>query len=95
MDVRTAEYNEQQIRFLELPPSGLLLNTKDVCMVLGIIERPEGDELADPSLDLTSAVLIAAGYDDAFAMWLHETFAGYDIETLVGPPLDDDWTNVP
>jgi hypothetical protein len=82
----------RQIRFLELPPNGLLLNTKDVCRVLGITERPDGTELSQPSLDLASAIGIAAGRDEDFALWLNERFVQYNPQSLVRPNLDDDWT---
>ena len=91
LNVQTAEYNGQRIRFLEVPPNGLLLNTKDVCMVLRITERPDGTELSQPSLDLASAIGVAAGRDEDVALWLNERFARYNPQTSARPTLDDDW----
>ena len=68
------------------------LNTEDVCSVLGNIERPEGTDLAESSLDLASAVNVALPLNEDFAMWLNERFAQYDLETLAPPPLTaEDW----
>ena len=92
MDPQTAEYNGQQIRFLEGPDNGLLLNTKDVCGVLGITERPDGTELSQPSLGLASAIGVAVARDEDFALWLDERFARYNPQALDHPNLDDDWT---
>jgi hypothetical protein len=89
---QTAEYNGQQIRFLAGPDNALLLNTKDVCGVLGITERPDGTELSQPSLDLASAIGVAAARDEDFALCLHERFARYNPQALDHPNLDDDWT---
>ena len=92
MDIQTAEYNGQQRRVLEGPDNGLLLNTKDVCRVLGITERPDGTELSQPSLDLASAIGIATTRDEDFALWLDERSAGYNPQAVYHPNLDDDWT---
>jgi hypothetical protein len=91
LNVQTAEYNGQQMRFLEVPSNGLLLNTKDVCRVLGITERPDGTELNRPSLDLASAVGVAAARDEDFALWLNERFGQYNPQALDRPNVDDDW----
>jgi hypothetical protein len=93
LEVRAAEYAGHRIRFIEGPETQLLLNTEDVCGVLGRVERPEGSDLAESGLDLTSAVTVALQYgDEEFAMWLNERFGRYDLETLVRPRLTaEDW----
>jgi hypothetical protein len=91
MEVTTADYKGNPITFVKLPGNGLLLKTKDVCKVLGITDRPAGNELSQPELDLASAVNLAMSDDPDFAMWLNETFAGYNLETLVRSKWDDDW----
>lgn len=91
MNVQIAEYNGQQIRFLEGPGNEVLLNTKDVCRVLDITERPDRTELSQPSLDLASAIGVAAARDEDFALWLDERFVPYNPQALVRPNLDDDW----
>jgi prophage antirepressor-like protein len=91
LNVQIAEYNGQQIRFLEGPGNEVLLNTKDVCRVLDITERPDRTDLSQPSLDLASAIGVAAARDEDFALWLDERFVQYNPQALVRPNLDDDW----
>ena len=91
MNMHKAQFREHQIRFLELQDNDLLLNTKDVLAVLGINDRPQGSDLSEPHLDLTSAVGVSNGKDDDFSIWLNETFSGYNLETLVRPSCDDEW----
>lgn len=91
MNVQQKEFRHRVIRYLELPDNDLLLNTKDVLAVLGITDRPQGSALAEPCLDLVSAVTVAAGNNNDFAMWLNESFASYNVETLVHPNCDDEW----
>ena len=91
MNVQKKEFRNSTIRFLELPDNDLLLNTKDVLAVLAITDRPEGSDLAEPCLDLVSAVNMASGNNDDFAMWLNESFAAYNLETLVHPNCEDEW----
>jgi hypothetical protein len=45
------------------PENQLLLNTEDVCKVLGDVDRPEGTDLAESGLDLTSAITLALQYN--------------------------------
>ena len=85
-----ANYAGESISCLRLPDNDLLLKTQDVCRILGISNRPAGSALDQPCLDLASAINLASP-DDQFAMWLTETFAGYNPETLVHPQCDDDW----
>lgn len=91
MNVSTADYNGDTIRYIELSDNGLVLNTLDVCRVLKITERPAGSELAHPSLDLASAILVAGGYDQDFMEWLLEKFGGYRQERSLRSQSDDDW----
>ena len=91
MEILTANYEGKPISFLRLPDNGLLLRTKDICNVLGIVERPANSVLGEPCLDLASAVRVAVN-DPDFAMWLNETFAGYNLKTSVHFRCDDDWT---
>ena len=91
MNIKQKRFQNRIIRYLELPKKDLLLNTKDVLAVLHITKRPEGSVLAGSCLDLASAVRLAAGKDAAFARWLNEAFAGYNLELLVHPKCDDEW----
>src|SRR5437764_3591468 len=94
MNASTAEYEGHQIRFLALPDGGLLLNTKDVCGVLGITDRPAGTELGEPCLDLVGAIRTALSEDVGdvdFVEWLQDTFMQYRDETLLRPRCDDEW----
>jgi hypothetical protein len=91
METFTANYDGKQISFLKLPDNDLLLRTKDICRILGILDRPDDSALGQPCLDLASAANLALASDPEFAMWLNETFAGYNLETLVHPRCDDDW----
>jgi hypothetical protein len=98
MNVSTAEYNGNRIRFLALPDNGLLLNTKDVCEALGITSRPAGTELGEPCLDLAGAIGAALSDDVGdvdFVEWLQETFANYRDVTLVRPRCNDEWNFEP
>lgn len=94
MNISTAEYEGNRIRFLALPDGGLLLNTKDVCAVLGISDRQAGTELGEPCLDLVSAIRAALSEDVSdvdFVEWLQDTFMQYRDETLLHPRVDDEW----
>ena len=91
MNVQKKEFRNSTIRYLELPDNDLLLNTKDVLAVLAITDRPQGGNLAEPCLDLASSVNVASGSNDDFAMWLNESFADYNLETLVHPNCEDEW----
>ena len=94
MEYFTVEYKGREIACLRFPDKGLLLKTKDICAILNIVERPYGHELSAPSLDLASASMLAYVRDSDFAEWLTETFASYNLETLVRPMSDDDWTSI-
>lgn len=91
MNVKNTQYKEHTIRYLELPDNDLLLNTKDVLSVAGIKERPQGSDLAESCIDLTSAVTAVAGNSVDFATWLNETFSGYNLQTQLRPKCDDEW----
>jgi len=91
METSIVNYESKPILFLKLPGNDLLLKTTDICNVLGIVDRPANSALARPCLDLASAVNLALAQDEDFGMWLTETFAGYNLETLVHPVCDDDW----
>ena len=92
MQVLAANFNGYPIRYIALPENGLLINTKDYCRIASIADRPSGDVLAEPCIDLTSAVSFAGNTD--FAMWLIGTFARYDLETLIHPICDDEWSSL-
>jgi len=91
MNVQQKEFRNSTIRYLELPDKDLLLNTKDVLAVLGITDRPQGSDLAGSCLDLASAVNVAIGNNDDFAIWLIGSFAGYNQVTLLRPNCEDEW----
>ena len=91
MNVQKKEFRNSTIRYLELPDNDLLLNTKDVLAVLAITDRPQGGNLAEPCLDLASAVNVASGNNNDFAMWLNKSFAEYNLETSVHPNCEDEW----
>jgi len=90
MQVFVAHFKDKSIRYMTLPGNGLLINTKDYCRIAGIAERPREHVLAQPCLDLASATNFAGSED--FAIWLVESFAGYDVETLVHPICNDEWS---
>ncbi len=90
MVVHTSDYKGNKIRFIKLPGNELLLNTKDICSVLRISNRPVGTALSQPCMDLASAIN-AAGSNTDFVMWLNETFTNCNLATLVHPQCDDDW----
>jgi len=90
MNVKNTQYKGKTIRYLVLPDNGLLLNTTDVLGIMGIGVRPQGSDLAQPCLDLASAITVAGSNND-FATWLIETFENYSSETPVIPRCDDDW----
>ena len=91
METSVANYQGKPISFLILAGNDLVLRTIDVCGVLGIVDRPGGSVLGQPCLDLASAVNLALAQDPEFAMWLNETFVGYNLETLVHPRCADNW----
>lgn len=88
MDNKIADFNGTNIRYVSFGKDGndLLLNTEDVCRVLGITERPEGTDLGLKDMDLASAGVYAMKYDNVkFFEWLQEEFAGYSLEVLLRP----------
>lgn len=88
MENKTAKFNGTIIRYVTFGKDGndLLLNTEDVCGVLGITERPEGTDLALKDMDLASAGVYAVSYDNSnFFEWLQEEFTGYNLEVLLRP----------
>ena len=87
-------YKEKQIRTREFPDNGILFNTKDICSILNINERPKGKVLSQPCLDLASTFNIAKSYNKDFAMWLIEKFAAFNNETLIHPKCNDDWDDI-
>jgi hypothetical protein len=85
---KTAAFNGTIIRYVTFGKDGndLLLNTEDICRVLGITDRPEGTDLALKDMDLQSAGVFALRYDKhLFFEWLQEEFAGYSLEVLLRP----------
>lgn|GEM_PF-3266549 len=88
MENKTADFNGTAIRYITFgnDRNDLLLNTEDVCEVLGITERPEGTDLALQNMDLASAGVYAVKYDNVeFFEWLQGEFAGYSLEVLLRP----------
>lgn len=91
METSISNYKGRPVSFLKLPDNHVLLKTIDICDILEIDERPTGTVIAQPCLDLASAVNLALANDPEFAMWLNETFAGFNPETSVHPKCDDNW----
>jgi hypothetical protein len=94
MNVETADYKGNIIRYTVVSDNGILLNTKDVCAVLGISERNPNDIYCEPCMDV--AGVIEASFtegrnDEEFIDWLQETFIGYELRTPIRPNCDDDW----
>lgn len=95
MTFQVIDYKTSKIRFITLPDNGLLLNTRDICSALGITDRPAGTDLSQPSLDLVSAVIIAASLNSDYAMWLNESFINYKSQQFVHPHCDELWSSLP
>ena len=95
MNVETAKYKQNTIRYTIVSDNGILLNTKDVCHVLDISERrASGDIFCEPCMDIASVIKAAltCGKDDMeFVDWLEEKFIGYEVRTPIRPNCDDDW----
>jgi len=91
--VRSTTYAGYRLRFLGVPGSGVLLNTKDVCAIAGIRKRTAGSTLAQPCLDLDDVMLIISSVNIDFVQWLLVKFADYNVSTEVRPEWDDDWSN--
>jgi hypothetical protein len=91
METLIAQYKGTQISFLQLPDNGLLLKTKDILKVLGIPERSVGIALRKPCLNLYDAFSLARSHDPEFASWLDQTFAKYELTTLVVPECGEEW----
>lgn len=92
LKVITTSFKGQQLRVIEVPADGLLLNTVDVCSILRIKERPSGTDIGASSVDPVTATNLACGRSDEFGEWLIETFDGYSLQTLVRPICDDSWS---
>jgi len=88
-------YKDQKIRFIILPDNGVLLNTSDICKVIGVEKQERYGELTEPEIDKASAVIatLAVGNDEAldFVDWLVETFINFNDGTLVRPSGNDLW----
>ena len=86
MENKTADFNGTTIRYITFGNDGndLLLNTEDVCKVLGITEHREGTDMALQDMDLGQRGVYAVKYDNVeFFEWLQEEFAGYSLEVLL------------
>ena len=93
METKTAYFNNTPIRYYTFGKDNrdLLLNTADICKILGITERPEESDLAEQDIDLASAGVYAMNNENVkFFEWLQEEFAGYSLEVLVRPS-DRSW----
>lgn len=93
----STDYNGKTIKYIAFPDKEVLLNTQDVCKVLGIKERPGGTILGETSIDIGEATINALSKDINnidFAEWLQETFIGYKMagmqSTLV-KSYDKEW----
>ena len=90
--VRSTTYAGYRLRFLGLPGSGVLLNTKDVCAIAGIRKRTAGSTLTQPCLDLDDVMLVISNVNIDFVQWLLVKFAEYEVSTDTRPVCDDDWS---
>lgn len=93
-NVKSTRYAGQRLRFLEFPGGGLLLNTKDVCAIVGIRQRKAGSILAQSCLSLDDALLATTRHNIDFVQWLLVKFADYEVGTEVRPHCDDDWNSI-
>lgn len=86
MEKQIAEYDEQTITFYG-SEHDILLDTADVCRIAGIpdSEREQETDLGMPTVDLVTAISVVQPYDEDFAEWLLEYFAGYNVEVYVRP----------
>lgn len=75
-------------------PERLLFNSKDICAVLHIWNRPEGSAEGADCMDLTTAVNLAISCESPLVEWLLERFGGYPSQTHVHPRTDGEWTNL-
>lgn len=97
MNVQKADYKEIIIRYTVVSDNGILLNTADVCAVLGVTTRggeAAGGIFSEPCMDVAGVIQASftEGKDDAeFVDWLEETFVGYELRTPICPNCDDDW----
>jgi hypothetical protein len=94
VNVETAKYKQDTIRYTIVSDNGILLNTKDVCRVLGIDERASGGVFCEPCMDIAGVIKAALteGKDDVeFVDWLEANFVGYEMRTPIRPNCDDDW----
>lgn len=88
MEPKRLNFNKATVRYYAFGEADrdLLLDTADVCKILGISQRPEGSDLASKYIDLQSASVYAMqGGNIEFYEWLGESFAGYSLEVLVRP----------
>jgi prophage antirepressor-like protein len=89
------DYYGIAIRFFKLPDNNILLNTNDVCQVLGITNRAYDEDLSISGLDLVSAVSIASKYNINFTQWLNRTFSTYKQENTLRAEYEDRWMPEP
>lgn len=94
MNVEKANYKGNIIRYHVVSDNGILLNTKDVCAVLGIAAPVSGSIFCEPCMDVAGVIEAALtnGHDDTeFLDWLEKTFIGYEMRTPIRPNCDGDW----
>ncbi len=94
MNVETAKYKQDTIRYTIVADNGILLNTGDVRRVLGINGRPADGKFCEPCIDIAGVIeaALSNGKDDIeFVDWLEANFVGYEIRTPIRPNCDDDW----
>jgi hypothetical protein len=93
MGYTTYDFQGKPLRVLTVD-GGLLFNSKDVCGIVGVRERPPGSDIAADCMDLTTASNLAGARDSPLLEWLLEHFHAYPTETLVHPKTDSEWTNL-
>lgn len=97
MPIEKYIYDEKPIRTFKFPDNGIWFNTKDICNILNIKERPEGSTLSLPCLDLAGVMIEAIKSKNIdFVEWLIIKFSKYKLETpiIINSNLNDDWDNI-
>lgn len=98
MPIKEYTYDKKIIKTFEVSDNGIFFNTKDLCNILNIKERPKGSTLSIPCLDLAGTVIEAIRFKNIdFAEWLIENFSNkYKLETpiIIKSGLNDDWDNI-
>lgn len=94
MQVHTAQYAGQTIRYSIILENGILFNTLDVCRILRIPRRPLSTILYSSCLNMVGIIKMALtdGRNEMeLVEWLENNFIGYEIETPVIIECDEEW----